>query len=110
MATPPSPLNPWGSVSGNGGDNTSRCRELADAIIQGVREVNVTGGVESYRRGLVETGAGSRCAISTGTLGTVTGNGVDNASSRGNLPYAIVARIREIEISEVIHRYTIGTT
>ena len=83
-----------------------RCRDLADAIIVEVRDVDIARAIHCHRSGVVQFRGRSRPIISAKARSAVARNRGDDAASRCDLADAIVAAIRDVEIAGTVHCHT----
>ena len=87
-----------GDGAGDGGNDAGGEVELADAVVVGVGDVEVVGGVESEALRRVECGGGGRAIVAGEALCTCSGNGGDVA---GGIDFAndVVRGLHKVEVA-----------
>ena len=87
-----------GAVAGYGGDDAGGGVDAADAMVGGVGEVEVAGGVdgEAVRKG--ESGGGGGAVVSGEGWSAGTGDGGDDAGGGVDAADAVVVGVGEVEV------------
>ena len=87
------------AIAGDGGDAAGGCGQLADAVIAGVGDVEIPGGVEGERGGIPELSGSGRTVV-TGVSGAAdAGDGGDDAGGGVDLADAVVVGVGDVEVS-----------
>ena len=99
VAGPLSPLKPARPVSRHGGDHS--VRDLADAVVTGVGDVQVAGGIHGDAVGIIQLGAGGRAAVAADSLDPVSRHGGDHPIR--DLADAAVTGVGDVQVAGGIH-------
>ena len=87
----------------------SRARiHLTDAVVDGVRDVDIPGAVHRHAIGIVEFREVRRAVIAVESRSPITRNRTDVSRARIHLTDALVAKVRDVDIPCTVHRNAIG--
>ncbi len=88
----------WRAGAGDGGDDAGDEADFADAVVVGVGEVEIVGGVESEALGRVECGGGGGAGVAGEALRAGAGDGGDVA---GGVDFAddVASGLGEVEVA-----------
>jgi hypothetical protein len=87
-----------GAVTSDGGDDAGGGIDAADAVVGGVGEVEVAGGVDGEALWEREGGADGRVGVAGEPEGASTGDGGDDAGTGGNAADEMVVGVGEVEV------------
>ena len=94
--------------AGDGGDDAGGGVDLADAVVAGVGEVEVAGGVEGEGGGEIELGGGGEGVVAGEAGDAGAGDGGDDAGGEVEFADAVVVGVGDVEIVRGVEGQALG--
>lgn len=89
------------TIAGDSGDGTAAIH-LADAVVEGVGDIEVAAVVHGHARRSIQLGAGGGAAVATIAARTIAGDGADGAAAI-YLANAVVKAVSNVEVAAAVH-------